>query len=130
MQTDIPEAVPFDLSTNVVGIDRNTGGACFMVKDKPGPPIRLDGHTMGVCPIGDEGPHGGEMHPNGDELLFVIDGTMHVLLELESGEQIVDVEAGHAVIVPKGTWHRILPGEPGHILNITPGPEGPSRPKS
>jgi mannose-6-phosphate isomerase-like protein (cupin superfamily) len=129
MQNEIPQAVPFDLSTNVVGLDRTTGAACFMVRDRPGPPVRLDGHTLGVCLIGDEGPHNGEMHPNGDELLFVIDGRMSVLLELDGGERVVDVDAGSAIVVPRGTWHRILPGEPAHILNITPGPQGESRPK-
>ena len=52
MQTEIPEAKPFDLSTNVVGLDRETGAACFMVRDRPGPPVRLDGHTIGVCDVG------------------------------------------------------------------------------
>src|SRR3954453_18856703 len=72
VQTDIPTAEPFDLSTNMVGLDRNTGAACFMVRDRPGPPARLDGHTIGVCAIGGPSPHGGEMHPDGDELLYVI----------------------------------------------------------
>ena len=129
MQNEIPRAVPFDLSSNVVGLDRTSGTAWFMVNDRPGPPVRLDGHTLGVCLIGDEGPHNGEMHPDGDELLFVIDGSMRVLLEFDDGDQIVEVEAGSAIVVPQGTWHRILPGEPAHIINITPGPEGKSRPK-
>jgi mannose-6-phosphate isomerase-like protein (cupin superfamily) len=129
MQTDIPKAEPFDLSTNVVGIDRNTGAACFMVRDRPGPPVRLDGHTLGVCTVGGESPHGGEMHPDGDEILFVIDGRLRVLLELDSGDRVVDVDAGKAVVIPKGTWHLILRGEPAHILNITPGPNGPHRPR-
>jgi mannose-6-phosphate isomerase-like protein (cupin superfamily) len=128
MQTEIPEAKPFDLSTNVVGLDRESGGACFMVRDRPGPPARLDGHTIGVCDVGGGSPHAGEMHPDGDELLYVIDGRMRVQLELSGGDQVVEVEAGQAVVVPRGTWHLILPGEPTHIVNITPGPNGPHRP--
>jgi mannose-6-phosphate isomerase-like protein (cupin superfamily) len=129
VQTEIPEAKPFDLSTNVVGLDRHTGAACFMVRDRPGPPVRLDGHTVGMSAVGGEELHGGEMHPDGDELLLVIDGRLRLLLELDSGERVVDVDAGNAVVVPKGTWHRILRGEPAHIVNITPGPNGPHRPK-
>jgi mannose-6-phosphate isomerase-like protein (cupin superfamily) len=129
VQTDIPKAEPFELSTNVVGLDRHTGAACFMVRDRPGPPVRLDGHTVGVSSVGGEELHGGEMHPDGDELLYVIDGRLRLLLELDNGEHVVDVDAGHAVVVPQGTWHRILRGEPAHILNITPGPNGPYRPK-
>jgi len=129
MQSSIPKAMPFDLSTNVVGLDRNTGAACFMVRDRPGPPVRLDGHTLGVNEVGGESPHAGEMHPDGDEILFVIDGRLRVLLELDGGDRVVEVDAGKAVVVPQGTWHLILPGEPTHILNITPGPNGPYRPK-
>ena len=65
------------------------------------------------------------MHPDGDELLYVIDGRMRVQLELSGGDQVVEVDAGHAIVVPRGTWHLILPGEPTHIVNITPGPNGP-----
>jgi mannose-6-phosphate isomerase-like protein (cupin superfamily) len=128
MQTDIPEAKPFDLSANVVGLDRETGAASFMVRDRPGPPVRLDGHTIGVGSVGGASPHGGEMHPDGDELLYVIEGRLRVQLELEGGDQVVEVDAGNAVVVPQGTWHLILPGEPARILNITPGPNGPYRP--
>jgi mannose-6-phosphate isomerase-like protein (cupin superfamily) len=100
-----------------------------MVRDRPGPPVRLDGRTVGVCVVGGESPHGGEMHPDGDELLYVIDGRMRVLLELDGGERVVDVDAGQAVVVPQGTWHLILPGEPARMLNITPGPTGKYRPR-
>jgi mannose-6-phosphate isomerase-like protein (cupin superfamily) len=129
VQTDIPEAKPFDLSTNVVGIDRNTGAACFMVNDRPGPPVRLDGHTVGLSTVGGDEPHDGEMHPDGDEMLFVIDGRLRLLLELDSGDRVVEVDAGHAVVVPQGTWHRFLRNEPARIVNITPGPHGEHRPK-
>jgi mannose-6-phosphate isomerase-like protein (cupin superfamily) len=129
VQTEIPRAAPFDLSANVVGFDRRTGAACFMVRDRPGPPARLDGWTVGECPIGGEEPHGGEMHPDGDELLYVIDGRLRIVLELDGGERLVEAEAGQAVVVPQGTWHRFVPGVPGRIVNITPGPRGEHRPK-
>jgi mannose-6-phosphate isomerase-like protein (cupin superfamily) len=129
VRTDIPEATPFDLSTNVVGLDRDTGGACFMVNDRPGPPVRLDGHTVGLSTVDGEQPHDGEMHPDGDELLFVVDGHLRLVLELAAGDRVVEVDAGHAVVVPQGTWHRFLPTEPTRIVNITPGPHGEHRPK-
>jgi hypothetical protein len=43
----------------------------------PGPPRRIDGYTIRAIPdIDGPGPHGGEVHPDGDELLFVLSGTM------------------------------------------------------
>lgn len=128
MQQPIPRAEPFDSAANRVGLNRSTGAACFMVQDAPGPPERLDGFTIGVGVWGGPSPHNGEMHPDGDELLYVIDGVMHVLLELDDGDRTIDVPAGQAIVIPKGTWHRGLEGEPSRVLNITPGPAGRYRP--
>ena len=48
----------------------------------PGPPRRIDGYTIGAIPDID-GPelHGGEVHPDGDEFLFVVNGTMELILD-------------------------------------------------
>lgn len=44
---------------------------------KPGPPERIDGMTIGVANIAPgESPHDGEMHPNGDEVLYVVSGRL------------------------------------------------------
>ena len=47
----------------------------------PGTPRRIDGYTIGAIPnIDAPGPHGGEVHPDGDEFLFVVSGTMELIL--------------------------------------------------
>jgi mannose-6-phosphate isomerase-like protein (cupin superfamily) len=68
------------------------------------------------------------MHPDADELLYLLSGRIRVRLELEDGDRDVGVEAGQAVAVPRGIWHQIYVDEPGQLLNITPGPGGESRP--
>lgn len=74
------------------------------------------------------------MHPDGDELLFVVSGRMEVVLE-ENGDQhtvgterTVELSAGDAIVVPKGVWHRVVIREPGQLVHITPGPGGGVRP--
>jgi mannose-6-phosphate isomerase-like protein (cupin superfamily) len=49
-------------------------------------------------------------------------------LEEEGGDQIVELEPGHAFVVPQGVWHQVLLHEPSHLLNVTPGPRCEYRP--
>lgn len=100
----------------------------------PGPPRRIDGYTVGVVTVPEgPGPHGGEMHPDGDELLHVVSGTMRLVLddgdeESVGAETVVMLRAGDAYVVPRGVWHRVLAVEPSRLLHVTPGPNGGARP--
>ena len=75
-------------------------------------------------------PHRGEMHPDGDELLFLVSGRIDVVLETGGQqdavgeEQTLELVAGDAIVVPKGVWHRVLMREPSQLVHITPGPGG------
>ena len=44
-------------------------------EQKPGPPERMDGMSMGIVTMDHNPPHGGEVHPDGDEILYVISGN-------------------------------------------------------
>ena len=68
------------------------------------------------------------MHPDGDELLYMLSGAVTVTLELAGGDRFVDLGAGDAIVVPKGVWHQITMREPGRLIHITPGPNGDARP--
>jgi mannose-6-phosphate isomerase-like protein (cupin superfamily) len=127
--TDIPIGETIDLSKNVIGLERSSGKA-VLVEQPGGPPRRIDGYTLGAPMVAGDPPHGGEMHPDADEVLFVISGRIQVVLELDDGARTVDVDAGHALVVPRGVWHNILSPEPAQIIHITPGPNGDARPKS
>jgi mannose-6-phosphate isomerase-like protein (cupin superfamily) len=56
-----------------------------------------------------------EMHPEADEVLFLVSGALDVVLEEAGVERAVAVEAGQAVIVPRGVWHRIILRQPGRV---------------
>ena len=102
----------------------------------PGPPRRIDGHTVGAIPnMQGPGPHGGEVHPDGEEFLYVVSGTADLILD-DGDEAAIGTEtkvvlgAGDAYVVPRGVWHRIESAEPCYLIHITPGPSGGNRPRS
>lgn len=119
-------STPFDLSQVVVGLQRD-GKACLL-PNVPGPPTRIDGFTVGAAVMTRPAPHAGEMHPDGDELLFLVSGHVSVLLEEEGGPRMLEVRPGQAVVVPRGVWHRVVPNEASQLVHITPGPGGEHRP--
>jgi mannose-6-phosphate isomerase-like protein (cupin superfamily) len=117
-----------DLAREVVGLD-GTDRRTRIVEQTPGrPPQRIDGFTVGAPELTGDAPHDGEVHPDGDELLYLIAGAVTVRLELPDGDRTVDLGAGDAVVVPMGIWHRITLREPGRLIHITPGPNGDHRP--
>ncbi len=123
------EIVPgqtIDLSRVVVGLhwaDRRAR----LVEQPGGPPRRIDGFTIGAPMLTGDAPHDGEMHPDGDELLFMLSGAVTVRLELPDGNRSVFLGAGEALVVPQGVWHKITMQQPGRLVHITPGPNGEAR---
>jgi mannose-6-phosphate isomerase-like protein (cupin superfamily) len=94
----------------------------------PGPPKRVAGLTLGMPAMSRDAPHGGEMHPDGDELLVVLSGRVQISLELPEGESRVDLAPGQALVVPRGIWHNVHLLEESRLLHLTPGPGGDHRP--
>lgn len=96
---------------------------------KPGPPERIDGMTLGVVSLSPDAPapHKGEVHPDGDEILYLISGRVRVTGESEPNASI-ELGPGEACIVHKGEWHRVTVLERGQLIHITPGPNGDHRP--
>ncbi|HEY1928315.1 MAG TPA: cupin domain-containing protein [Caulobacteraceae bacterium] len=63
-----------------------------------------------------------EMHPNGAEVLVILQGAPRVWLEHPDGRlEAVAAREGSTVIVPRGAWHRAECTEPYKILYITYG---------
>jgi mannose-6-phosphate isomerase-like protein (cupin superfamily) len=117
-----------DLTREVVGFDRVDGRARLVDQVAGRPPQRIDGLTIGAPQIAGDPPHDGEMHPDGDELLYLVSGAVTVTLELCGGNTEVDLGAGDAIVVPQGVWHQITIRESGQLIHITPGPNGEARP--
>lgn len=116
-----------DLGREVVGLGRSDRRA-RLVEQPGGPPQRIDGLTVGAPELTGDAPHDGEMHPDGDELLFLVSGAVTLKLELPEGDRLLELDAGDAAVVPQGVWHKITLKEPGRLVHITPGPRGEARP--
>ena len=115
----------FDPGSQTVGLSRELHAS--IVPAQPDPPIPVDGLTFGVASMSENSPHGGEMHPDGDEVLYLISGRARVVF-LEGDEQDIDLKPGDGLVVPRGTWHRVDILEPCRIVYITPGPNNRFRP--
>lgn len=115
-----------DLKDSVVGLYRD--GSARVISGASGPPPRIEGYSIGAPLMTREPPHGGEMHPDGDELLLLLSGSVTVLLEDRDPAREVHLAPGQAFIVPRGVWHRVILSEPSQLLYITPGPGGQHRP--
>jgi mannose-6-phosphate isomerase-like protein (cupin superfamily) len=127
----MPSPVHFD--GNVAHIGRDW--SMTIAPTAPGPPRRIDGYTVGVIPnVEGPGAHGGEVHPDGDEFLYIVSGTMELILDdgdeaAVGAETNVILRAGDAYVVPRGIWHRLEAVEPSYLVHVTPGPHGGHRPR-
>jgi mannose-6-phosphate isomerase-like protein (cupin superfamily) len=125
---------PVPFAGNVAHVARDWSIA--IAAAPPGPPRRIDGYTIGAVAVAPgPGPHAGEVHPDGDELLYAVSGTM-VLVCDDGDEHRVGVEttvvlrAGDVCVVPRGVWHRLEAREPSFLVHVTPGPSGGYRPRA
>jgi mannose-6-phosphate isomerase-like protein (cupin superfamily) len=114
-----------DLTAQNVGVLRD-GAIALLASARP--PPRVDGLTIGVAVMDRPAPHAGEMHPDGDELLYVIAGRATVRIERAAGEEQLALGAGESCIVPRGHWHRVVPDGQVTLLYATPGPNTERRP--
>ena len=114
-----------DISTHVIGLDRNLAAKRLPALDDPGMPV--DGLTFGVARMSGNAPHGGERHPDGDEVLYLIAGHARVIFP-DDAEPEIDLLPGEVLIVPKGVWHRVEIIEPCHFVYLTPGLNNEVRP--
>jgi len=61
-----------------------------------------------------------EMHPQGDEMLYLLSGAIDLVVQVGEAERTVTLLPNNACVVPKGIWHRIVVQKPANVLAITP----------
>ena len=118
--------IPIDIQTH--SFDINADLSVVGRERRGGPPVRIDGMTVGIVTMDRDAPHGGEMHPDGDEILYVISGSLRVIAE-SAAAQPLELTSGGACIVKKGEWHKVQVLETTQLMHITPGPNGDYRPQ-
>ncbi|MFD2431669.1 cupin domain-containing protein [Sphingobium scionense] len=65
-------------------------------------------------------PDNWEMHPDGDEILHLVEGDIDLVVEDESGEILLPLARGQSCVVERGTWHRLLLRAPSRLMFLTP----------
>jgi mannose-6-phosphate isomerase-like protein (cupin superfamily) len=61
-----------------------------------------------------------EMHPEGDELHYLVSGNLDLVLEHDVGDnEVIALAPGVSAVVPRHVWHRFVVREPGHGIAIT-----------
>jgi len=63
-----------------------------------------------------------ERHPNGDELVQIVDGATTLDLMTENGLETHELSAGMIAVVPQNTWHRFHAPNGVSIVTATPRP--------
>ena len=63
-----------------------------------------------------------ERHPNGDELVQIVDGACTMHLMTETGLESHHVTAGTTIVVPQNIWHRFSAPNGVSIVTATPRP--------
>jgi mannose-6-phosphate isomerase-like protein (cupin superfamily) len=62
-----------------------------------------------------------EMHPAGDEILFMLEGNATFVFDLPTGLSEIVLSVGRLLVVPKGVWHTARVSKPARLLAITAG---------
>jgi quercetin dioxygenase-like cupin family protein len=116
-----PELVAHDLGSALRGLPElaitsstteQEAGAAWLPITSLGP------CTLGVMRFSGQTPW--ERHPDGDELLHVLDGAVDVTVLTDRGPARVHVGAGSFLVCPKGLWHRQEPRPSVTLLFGTP----------
>lgn len=97
-----------------------------ILPEQPDPPLPVEGLTIGIATMAENSPHGGEMHPDGDEVLYLISGRANVVF-LDDPEDDIELNPGSGLVVPQGMWHRVDILEHSQIVYATPGPNNQFR---
>ncbi|XOV84897.1 MAG: cupin domain-containing protein [bacterium] len=80
------------------------------------------GHVLVMTFAFDEAWSTWEIHPHGDEFVYLLEGDTDFILHTAEGNVTVRVnEPGSYVVVPRNTWHTARPYAPTRMLFVTPG---------
>jgi len=63
-----------------------------------------------------------ERHPNGDEIVQIVDGATTLHIMTDAGPQSLSLKAGMIAIVPQNTWHRFEAPDGVSLMTATPQP--------
>lgn len=69
-----------------------------------------------------------EMHPNGEEIVFLLSGAMDLILEKDEVREKIELRQKGLIIIPRATWHTAKVLETSKMLVITLGKDTQVKP--
>ncbi len=64
-----------------------------------------------------------ERHPNGDEIVYILDGaTTLTIIASGNDQQTLELSGGMMLVVPQGAWHRFQAPDGVTVMTVTPQP--------
>ena len=109
------------------GIRTQPGGAAFWCQ--PSEALDALGRDWLVSEFACEGDWDSwEMHPAGEELVYLLEGDIEFLMELPDGVCARRITGRGAVVVPRGVWHTARVFQPSRMFFITRGAGTQHRP--
>jgi quercetin dioxygenase-like cupin family protein len=63
-----------------------------------------------------------ERHPQGEEIVHIVEGAATLHLMTDEGHECIDLKAGMMAIVPKNAWHHLVSPDGVAVLTVTPQP--------
>lgn len=69
-----------------------------------------------------------EMHPHGDEYVYLLAGAVELYLEMDDAVHTVALKGSGAVVVPRGVWHTAKVKAASRMLHVTRGEGTQHRP--
>lgn len=81
--------------------------------------LTLEGGLFAAHDFDGDFPHW-EMHPEGEEILVLLDGAMDVLLEEKGQKRRIELRPqAPCCVIPRGTWHFGIVPDRARVLFIT-----------
>lgn len=109
------------------GIRVQPGGGEFW--SQPQEALDALGHDWLVSEFACDGDWGNwEMHPEGEEFVYLLEGDIEFRLELPEGVVARRITGRGAVVVPRGVWHTAKVFQPSRMFFITMGAGTQHRP--
>ncbi|MBW8846856.1 MAG: cupin [Burkholderiales bacterium] len=122
----LPEAI-YALLDSRGGILQQPGGREFW--SQPQEALDALGHDWLVSEFACDGDWGSwEMHPDGEEFVYLLQGDIEFQLETVEGVVAQRITGRGAVVVPRGVWHTAKVFQPSRMFFITMGAGTQHRP--
>ena len=109
-----------DISQNSFKISRDLKVTISTPDMHEGPAEQFDGLNVGIVTLDQNPPHNGEVHLDGDEILYVISGELSLTSDSNPNETL-SLGPSDSCIISKGEWHKVNVIKSTQLLYITPG---------